>query len=793
MSNLRQIIFLLHTAASLWLAINDLYGASVDKHDPLTVGWTTPSTNALGSMPLGNGDISINAWAEAGGDLLLYVGKCDSWDENGRLLKLGRLRLHFSNSPFAPGTPFRQTLHAERGEIEIAGAALRVRLWVDAKRPVVRIETESDQEFEFETRLEVWRTAERELAENEDHCPIGKLSKEERTKVTPDTILDVPNALAWYHRNERSVWAGTLRHQDLGELIPKFQDPLLGLTSGALVRGNDLRVVDRTTLRSAAPGKRFVVSVHPRVAQTASAEDWLAGLRKQAEASDQVALDQARDEHRAWWASFWQRSHLHVSGSPEAERVCRGYNLQRFLQACASRGWFPMKFNGSLFTVDGTRATARAGASIPEVYDADFRLWGGGYWFQNCRLLYWPMLMAGDFDLMPPFFRMYQEALPLAEARTRIYFKHGGVFFPETMAFWGTYLNENYGYDRTGKTIPSSDVIASVRGQTQRDPLQPGEVANTYIRRYWQGGIELLAMMLDYHALTQDERFVSNTLLPLARPILTFYREHYPQRDEHGKIVFAPAQAIETWQVALNPLPEIAGLHWVTDGLLRLSNLSEADRKAWADLRDLLPPLPTRVEYWNKKKYLIPALQYDVLANFENPELYAVFPYRHFGVGKPDLEVGHETFTRRLYQATGCWRQDAIQAALLGLTDEAQRDVVRNFSGTHPSFRFPAIWGPNFDWIPDHDHGGVAMIALQRMLLQWDGDRILLLPAWPKDWDVRFKLHAPRQTTVECVYRGGKVESLKVTPEPRKRDVEVIDGASTAQQDREIRKGNRRP
>ena len=121
-----------------------------------------------------------------------------------------------------------------------------------------------------------------------------------------------------------------------------------------LVRGNDLRVVDRTTLRSAAPSKRFVVSVHPRAAQTASAEDWLAGLRKQAEASDQVALEQACVDHRAWWALFWQRSHLVVSGSPEAERVGQGYNLQRFLQASASRGRFPMKFNGSLFTVDGT-------------------------------------------------------------------------------------------------------------------------------------------------------------------------------------------------------------------------------------------------------------------------------------------------------------------------------------------------------------------------------------------------------------------------------------------------------
>jgi hypothetical protein len=69
----------------------------------LELHWTTPSKRSSGSMPLGNGDISVMAWAEADGDLLLYVGKCDSWDENGRLLKLGRLRLHFSQQPFAGG------------------------------------------------------------------------------------------------------------------------------------------------------------------------------------------------------------------------------------------------------------------------------------------------------------------------------------------------------------------------------------------------------------------------------------------------------------------------------------------------------------------------------------------------------------------------------------------------------------------------------------------------------------------------------------------------------------------
>jgi hypothetical protein len=45
------------------------------------------------------------------------------------------------------------------------------------------------------------------------------------------------------------------------------------------------------------------------------------------------------------------------------------------------------------------------------------------------------------------------------------------------------------------------------------------------------------------------------------------------------------------------------------------------------------------------------------------------------------------------------------------------------------------------------------------------------MPAWPKNWDVSFKLHAPYNTTVEGELRNGKMLSLKVTPQSRAADV----------------------
>jgi hypothetical protein len=66
------------------------------------------------------------------------------------------------------------------------------------------------------------------------------------------------------------------------------------------------------------------------------------------------------------------------------------------------------------------------------------------------------------------------------------------------------------------------------------------------------------------------------------------------------------------------------------------------------------------------------------------------------------------------------------------------------------------------------------MIGLQEMLMQTDGRKIYLFPAWPKDWDVDFKVHAPYQTVVEGVLGDGKIERLKVTPENRRQDVIVM-------------------
>jgi alpha-L-fucosidase 2 len=253
---------------------------------------------------------------------------------------------------------------------------------------------------------------------------------------------------------------------------------------------------------------------------------------------------------------------------------------------------------------------------------------------------------------------------------------------------------------------------------------------------------------------------------------MTFFNEHW-KRDETGKIRFDPAQALEGYQYdVVNPLPEIAGLRYVLPQLLALPKTLTTDeqRALWTKLLADLPPIPTG-NGKDGKALLLPAEKYGRRGNIENPELYAIYPYRIFGVGLPDIDIAERTYDQRKYKTATCWSQDPIEAALLGRTADAEKYVTQNF--TDSNVRFQSFWKPGHDWIPDFDNGGAGMQTLQWMLMQCDGKRIQLLPAWPVDWNADFKLHAPDQTIVQASVRGGKIVDLHVTPQSRQADVVI--------------------
>ena len=435
-------------------------------------------------------------------------------------------------------------------------------------------------------------------------------------------------------------------------------------------------------------------------------------------------------------------------GSDTSSSVTRGYTLQRYMQACGGRGPYPIKFNGSIFTVEPK--------PFGKPYNADWRAWGDCHWWQNVRLTYHPMLACGDFELMDPLFQTYAAVRPLAEARSRLYHGAEGCYFPETMTVWGTYSNGDYGWNRAGH--------------------QPKEVLSPWWQYAWNQGPELVSLMLDRWDYTGDEAFLTGQVLPMAESVLKYFDTRF-KKDAGGRIVLDPTQAVETyWHGVINDMPSTAGLNDITARLCALPEklTHEQQRKFFTRMRAACPAVPVEdAEAGGKKiRRLAPAQKYAKdRSNCENPELYGIWPFRLYGLGRPGLEEARAAYSARHNHLDCGWGYDGNCAALLGLTDEAARILKVKCANSHPAYRWPATWGPNFDWLPDQDHGGNLLVTTQLMLLQHVGDKILLLPAWPKNWDVDFKLRAPRNTVVECVYRRGKIERLVVTPESRRADI----------------------
>lgn len=724
------------------------------------VSWNTPSENSMGSMPAGNGDMGINLWVEKNGDLLFYLSKTDAWSENGRLLKIGKVRLSLSPNPFIEGRPFLQELDVANGLIHIEAGEdndrVSIDVWVDANYPVVEVDVTSKRPVHARVSTVPWRTHRRKVVNAEEKHSAYGISGPDGPDVfvEKDTVLSMEQeGVIWLHRNERSIWQANLELQGLGSFVKEDRDPLMNRTFGGLIRSPQLGKATPFQLASDNPLKRFSVSVYTLTSQTETQKEWVGQIIENAFAIESKSRSGRLKDHKKWWHAFWNRSYIHLSTRKEEEKekvfnVSRNYALQRYMNACSGRGNSPIKFNGSIFTVDTENLEGKF-----QGFDADYRQWGGPYWWQNTRLPYWSMLEAGDFDLMQPLFRMYREALPIRKLATKTYYSHGGAFFPETMYFWGTYVDDNYGRDRS--------------------ELPLGMTLNRYIRYYWQSGLEISLMMLDYYAFTKDQEFLKEILMPVVTEVINFFDQHWG-RDENGKIRFDPAMALETYNTAVNPLPEIVGINKVCSELLKLpaSLVGDSLQKQWKRVIGELPDVPVRQV--DGMEVLAPAYEYSGKQNIENPELYAIFPYRVYGVGKEKLEMARYTFGNRAIKLTGGWQQNAIKAAYLGLADEAAGLTAENFNTSTNGYRFPTMWGPNYDWTPDQCHGTVAMTALQRMLLQYDGDEIYLFPAWPKAWDVEFKLSAPNNTIIEGSIQNGTIESLKVNPESRMEDVVIM-------------------
>ena len=702
------------------------------------VVWNHPSQHSGGSMPLGNGEMGMNVWVEEDGDLLFYLSRTDAMSEANRLMKLGRIRVQLSPNPFEKGNPFTQSLLLNDGIIEIkAGANGReaiLRLFMDSSYDVAYMTFESNQPRNITVTAESWRRKPHVITKEES--PSAWTTQ----PLPPDLILtesaDIfrpdQHAVIWYHHNRGTqLYDLTMRHQDKSAYAQNFPDPVSNRIFGVYVTGKGLVRTSDSTFTTKGTVKQASLKITTHSQQTPTIDEW----NRQIKAIDQKStLQTALSRSKKWWNEFWDRSYVYIHTPEQPEfgyQLTQAYILQRYMAAGSGRGNFPIKFNGSIFTTDPQHTNEDLG------YGPDFRNWGNEFWWQNTRLPYYAMLASGDFDLMPPLFDFYLSRMDAFRTMAGKYYDAKGIIIPETVSVFGTYGNGDWGWDRTGVTSK--------------------DVRTMYLRYIWVQGLELSKIMLDYYWYTGDAVFLKEKALPAIKEVLLYFDSHFVKGENKMKI--SPTQALETyWYHVVNDMPCVAGLHYLMNALDMLPDdyMNEEDKTFYAQLKKSLPRIPQ--QRTAEGNIFLPAEEYlSQTSNVENPELYVVWPFGLANFTNNLRETGICTYNRRIYKQNTGWGQDGQIVAMLGLTDLLPDMLKEKVENTNANHRFPAMWGPNYDWVPDQDHGSNLLLTVQSMLLQIHDGKPHLLPAWPENWDVSFKLWAPNRKLVEAEYKDKKL------------------------------------
>lgn len=734
------------------------------------VCWETQSENSSQSMPLGGGSIGLNVWVE-NGDILFYLAQSGAFDENNQLLKLGRCRVKLYPNPFESlATSFKQELRLNESEIIISSGQTSVRLWVEVENPIVHVEVESPKPVDVEIGYENWRMDDRLLPINERSACYSYSNYMPDIYTYKDCVEAGGENILFYHRNrsDKLLYDFILNQQGLEDQKEDLINTQINNTFGGVVQGDNFIYsgvsegvycdipYSRYSLSSKKPDTKHHLSLTLSVAQSESLAQWKSELMNTATKARNYQNSYLKNLD--WWKEFWARSYIYINldKGPEDHgfQIGRNYQLFRYMLACNAYGEYPTKFNGGLFTYDAmyTAVNNNVVAGTP-----DYRAWGGGsHTAQNQRLVYWPMLKSGDFDMMKPQFDFYKRGLKSAEKRVEKYWGHKGCCFTEHTETFGLPAASTWGFDHEPRLRP--------------DTLEQGVLSNAWVQYHYTNQLEFSFMMLRYANYTG---LSIAEYLPFIESAITFFFEHYKYRenlrngrdyDEHKKLVIYPSTACETFKNVKNPTDVSAALIACINQLLTLpdAELSQNKKVYWQDQLQYIPDLTYGVEQDNR--VLLPAESFSTNINRDIPELYPVYPYGLLGLGKPNLDIALNTWksafldNRRGYVS---WHQDGIFCARLGLAEEAMEVTFKKL-GDSPR-RFPAFWGPGHDYVPDHNWGGSGMIGLQEMLFQEDlNSEIMLLPAWPSDYDVKFKLHATSNRVVELEFNNGKTTFSKV-------------------------------
>jgi len=379
--------------------------------------------------------------------------------------------------------------------------------------------------------------------------------------------------------------------------------------------------------------------------------------------------------YQNFWHGFWGKSFVQYSNAVgDADYLENVYYLATYMIASGGYGKYPFHFINGVY-----RATA------------DATKWSNAYWYWNQRDVYNSFFASNHADVLSVFNAMYSNAFAALKAYTMTRYAIDGIWVPETMG-WNGNADGTVGSDYT-KNIYSTGTEAA-------------------LNMYWQ------------YAYTGDSDYLSKTAYPFMKEVVKFYQGKLSLTN--GKYGMTLSNAHETYWLVQNAITDLAAVRSLFPIAIQVSqalNLDATLRTQWQNILDNLVPYPS-----DATDYLAYDGPTSQNRNGENVACELIWPYSVTGIGAPDYQRALSTWNHRPHPYDNVWANDAIQAARLGLGDEAMHGMVIMLQKYQS---YPNGMTNNTNGV--FEYLGVHLAVMNEALLQSYNDKIRVFPALPKD------------------------------------------------------------
>ncbi|GII29304.1 glycosyl hydrolase family 95 catalytic domain-containing protein [Planotetraspora mira] len=383
------------------------------------------------------------------------------------------------------------------------------------------------------------------------------------------------------------------------------------------------------------------------------------------------------NNYKNFWHSFWNKSFVQYSnGSKDADYMENVYYLSTYMIAAAGFGNYPAHFINGVF-----RATQ------------DQSKWSNAYWYWNQRDVYLSFLSSNHSDLMDRHNNLYSRNYNALKAYTQTRYGVDGLWVPETMGWDG-----------------------NARGTTGSD----------YTKNILSTGYEAAYSMYMRYRYTNDANYLQNVAYPFMRETAKFYSAMLTHDTSNDTYYMANSNSHETYWNVKNAITDLAAVRSIFPLTIQVSQQLGVDaglRSTWQNVLDRL--VPYVVSNGAYQPHQPPISQ---TRNGENVSSELIWPYDLTGIGSSDYQTALNTWNQRPFPYGNVWANDAVQAARLGLGDQAyngMKTMLQKYQN------YPNGMTNNTNGV--FEYLGVHLTAMNESLLQSYNDKIRVFPAAPTD------------------------------------------------------------